>query len=150
MPMPSNTIIPKPVVSSGFCGNPLKKSTMIVGVITLVFGVIFFFLSLVYMYFFVSPAHFVMSGENPVSLQAGFIICILVSAFLIYGVRQDCQKSHREEFRGYLIVILVILIVVDVTLVYFGIVVISYYLQLRDQFLNDPEHEPKPFDKIPA
>ena len=47
-------------------------------------------------------------------------------------------------------VILVVLVVVDCTLVYFGVVVISYYLQLRDQFLNDPDNEPKPFDKIPA
>jgi CDP-diglyceride synthetase len=148
---------------------------MIVGIITFGFGVIFFVLSLVYMYYFVSPAHFVMSGENPVSLQAGFIICILVSALLIYGVRQN----NRFCFIPFLVwcgieaiftastifltvfsvallkaammsVILIVLIAVDLSLVYFAVIVISYYLQLRDQFLNDPENEPKPFDKIPA
>jgi hypothetical protein len=49
-----------------------------------------------------------------------------------------------------MILMTILLIAVDSTLVYFGIVVISYYLQLRDQFLNDPDNEPKPFDKIPA
>ncbi|CAG0879698.1 unnamed protein product [Darwinula stevensoni] len=119
--------------------------------------------------------HDSVRAENPVNLQAGFIISIIVSLILIHGVKNNNRfyflpwviwASLESIFTfstlfftifvaanteaSAIVYVVIVLLVVVVALVYFLLLVLSYYLELRDQFYNQPENEPKPLDRIPA